>query len=414
MKSPNKILFGSLAIVVAALLWSLDGTFLRPHLYVLPSPLVVLLEHSLGFIVLVPWLFLRRADFRLITKKQWATIGWVALFGGALGTTFFTKALFLTGFKDISVVLLLQKLQPIFAIVLAAIFLRERFPARFYVYAALALAGGYLVAFKDPLTLTALATTSTAIAGFSILAAFAWGSSTTFGKYSLKNIHYGLLAALRFGLTILIMLVLARSYLGQIPSVAAPQWKTLLIIVFSSGAVAMYLYYYGLKKVTASLSSLCELAWPFSAVILDYFINKSVLSPTQYLGGFLLVGSVTYVTWLSRSRTIVGIVKTGQGKGGETGARTANLDLSLAKNLPKGLYTCQAAFDNQASRGLLYYGINTLTGVDCLEVHVLNFEGDLYGKEIRVTTEQYVRFPKKFQNIEQLGNQIKKDLYTIS
>jgi drug/metabolite transporter (DMT)-like permease len=410
MKSPNNILVGSLAIVIAALLWSLDGTFLRPHLYALPSPLVVFLEHSLGFIVLAPWLWLKRKEFKLITKKQWVTIFWVALFGGALGTTFFTKALFLTGFKDISVVLLLQKLQPIFAMVLAAIFLRERFPARFYIYTALALLGGYLVAFKDPFTFTVVARTPFIIAGFSLLAAFAWGSSTTFGKYSLKNIHYGLLSALRFGFTILIMLVLAAKNLPQIPSVGGEQWKTLLIIVFSSGAVAMYLYYFGLKKVTASLSSLCELAWPFSAVILDYILNHTVLSVTQYIGGLLLVGSVTYVTWLSRSRTIVGAVKTGQGKGGETGARTANLDLHLAKNLPKGLYTCQVAFDNREHRGLLYYGINTLSNQDCLEVHLLNFQGDLYGKEIKVTTEQYVRFPKKFKNIANLASQVQRDV----
>ena len=356
------------------------------------------------------FLFIYCGEFKLITKKQWLTVFWVALFGGALGTTFFTKALFLTGFKDISVVLLLQKLQPIFAILLAAVFLRERFPARFYIYAALALVGGYLVAFKDPLALTVVTRTPLIIAGFSVLAAFAWGSSTTFGKYSLKNINYGLLAALRFGFTILIMLVLVGKDITRVPSVGAEQWKTLLIIVFSSGAVAMYLYYYGLKRVTASLSSLCELAWPFSAVILDYVINKSVLSPTQYLGGILLVGSVTYVTWLSRARTIVGTVKTGQGKGGETGARTANLDLSLAKNLPKGLYACVVVVDNHEHRGLLYYGINTLTNQDCLEVHLLYFEGDLYGQELRVTTEQYLRFPKKFGSVAELAGQIKKDL----
>ncbi len=410
MKSSNKVIIGSLAVVAAALLWSLDGTFLRPKLFTLPSPVVVFLEHSLGFIVLLPWIFFKRSDFKLITKKQWLTIGWVALFGGALGTTFFTKALFLTGFKDISVVLILQKLQPIFAMVLAAIFLRERFPARFYIYAALALVGGYLISFKDPVTLMVVTRTSALIALFSILAAFAWGSSTTFGKYSLKNIHYGLLAALRFGFTVIIMLIPMMKYWSQVPTVSGAQWSTLVVIVFSSGAVAMYLYYYGLKKITASLSSLCELAWPFSAVILDYFINKSVLSWTQYLGALILVGSVTYVAWLSRPRIILGVVGAGQGRGGETGARTANLDIKLAKNLPKGLYACTAWFDSQAHRGLLYYGINSLTNKDCFEVHVLDFLGDLYGKELRIVTERYLRFPKKFSSVADLSKQIDKDL----
>ena len=118
----NKFFLGSLAIVVAALLWSLDGTFLRPGLFSLPSPLLVFLEHLLGFVVLAPFLFIYRTLLKEINKKSWAAIFWVALFGGALGTTFFTKALFATGFVDISVVILLQKFQPIFAIILAAIF----------------------------------------------------------------------------------------------------------------------------------------------------------------------------------------------------------------------------------------------------------------------------------------------------
>ena len=58
MRSKNTIFIGALAVVVAALLWSLDGTFLRPHLASLSPALVVFLEHSLGFIVLLPFLFI--------------------------------------------------------------------------------------------------------------------------------------------------------------------------------------------------------------------------------------------------------------------------------------------------------------------------------------------------------------------
>ncbi len=408
----NSAAIGALAVVVAALLWSLDQTFLRPHLFALPASLVVLLEHSLGFVVLMPLLIIYRRELKTITKKQWLTIFWVALFGGALGTTFFTKALFLTGFTDISVVILLQKLQPIFAIVLAGIVLHERFPARFYWYAALAIVGGYLVTFKDPLTIGHVANTTLLIAGYSILAAFAWGSSTTFGKYSLKNINYGLLAALRFGFTVFIMLVLAAKYLGQIGSVTTSAWGTLTIIVFTSGAASMWLYYFGLKRISASVSTLCELSWPFSAVIFDYFINHTVLSATQYLGGVLMVVAVYFATRGEKQYTIVGTVEHGKGQGHKTGAKTANLPLALA-TFPKGLYLCTVDFDGQTKQGLLYHGINILTNQDCLEVHLLNYTGDLYGKQITVTTQRYIRFPKKFTSVEDLAKQIAKDLRVV-
>jgi len=171
MQTKNKIFIGALAVVVAALLWSLDGIFLRPHLASVSPVLVVFLEHSLGFILLLPFLFIYKAELKKITKKQWGTIFWVALFGGALGTTFFTKALFLTGFVDVSVVILLQKFQPIFAILLSAIILKERFPLKFYVYASFALIGGYFVTFKDPSSIN-FGSATAMMALFSLLAAW--------------------------------------------------------------------------------------------------------------------------------------------------------------------------------------------------------------------------------------------------
>ena len=409
MQIKNKTFIGALAVVVAALFWSLDGIFLRPRLASVPATLVVFLEHSLGFIILIPFLFIYKLELKKITKKQWLTIFWVALFGGALGTTFFTKALFLTGFVDVSVVILLQKFQPIFAILLSAIILKERFPSKFYFYATLALVGGYLVTFKDPTSINFGSATIMMVV-FSLLAAFAWGSSTTFGKYSLKNINYGLLTALRFGFTMIIMLVPAFVYFSTLSSIKFDVWRTLAIIVFTSGAVAMYLYYYGLKKIPASLATLCELAWPLSAIIFDYVFNHNILSPTQIIGALLLVVSVTFATRLNKTKVISGTVLPGNNNGEKIGARTANLDVDLAKDLPKGLYSCKVNLDGVFYRGLLYYGINSLTNKDCLEIHILDFNGDIYGKNITASTERYLRFPKKFKSVEKLSEQIKKDL----
>ncbi len=409
MQSKNKIFIGAMAIVIAALLWSLDGTFLRPYLMSVSPSLVVFLEHSLGFIILLPFLFIYKAELKKITQKQWGTIFWVALFGGALGTTFFTKALFLTGFVDISVVILLQKFQPIFAILLSAIILKERFPPQFYIYATLALIGGYFVTFKDPISIN-FGSATMMMTVFSLLAAFSWGSSTTFGKYSLKNINYGLLSALRFGFTMIIMLIPALKYFSTLPSIETSVWRTLIIIVFTSGAVAMYLYYYGLKKIPASLATLCELAWPFSAIIFDYLFNHNILSATQIMGAFVLVIAVTLATRLNKIKIISGIVLVGNNNGEKTGARTANLDINLAKNLAKGLYSCKVGLNGVFYRGLMYYGFNSLTNKDCLEVHILEFNENLYGKNITVSTERYLRLPKRFKSVEKLSEQIKKDL----
>lgn len=415
MSQQRALLYGALAVVIAALLWSLDGTFLRPKLYSLPSVLVVFIEHLLGFIALLPFIIIYRAQMKLINKKQWAAVVWVALFGGALGTTFITKSLFLTGFHDISVVILLQKFQPIFAIILAAIFLRERFPKSFYLYAALAVIGGYFVAFKNPFAITSLPSGPVMVAIFALLAAFSWGSSTTFGKYSIKNISYGLLAALRFGLTIIIMAFPALYfYHNRISTVTGTQWGTFLIIVFSSGAVAMFLYYYGLKKIPASVATLCELSWPVSAIFFDYFLNHNILSATQLAGTTLLLLAVYKATSLNRSYAFSGTVVEGISLGGEVGINTANLDPRLAGRMPHGLFTCQVMLGECPYQGLLYYGHNSLQNKLCLEVHILDFNQDIKGKEIAITTQRYIRLPKKFSNAAELAKQLKKDLNLVS
>ncbi|MBU0626331.1 DMT family transporter [Patescibacteria group bacterium] len=62
---------------------------------------------------------------------------------------------------------------------------------------------------------------------------------------------------------------------------SSSHWLYLLIIVFTSGALAMFLYYFGLKRVKASQATILELFRPLSAVILDYSINGNILTPVQ-------------------------------------------------------------------------------------------------------------------------------------
>src|SRR3989339_383911 len=380
----NKVLVGSLAVIISALLWSLDGTFLRPHLFSLPSPFVVFLEHSLGLIILIPFLLIYKSELKNINKKTYLAIFWVALFGGALGTTFMTKALFLTGFKDISVVILLQKFQPIFAIGLAAIFLRERFPRVVYLYSFIAIAAGYFVTFSNPWTIANLKTVSALTALFSLLAAFSWGSSTTFGKYSLKNIPFGLLTALRFLFTVLIMVApVLYFYSTKFSSISNLQWSTLITIVFTSGVAAMYLY---------------------------YFLNHNILAPTQLLASLILILCVYKITTLNQSHTIIGKVKNGLNFGNKLGASTANLEVVLAKKMSKGLYSSSVEIDKEIFNGLLYYGYNSVSKTDCLELHIFNFSQMIYDKEIKIITKEYLRPQKKFKNLEDLRVQIQKDL----
>ena len=101
----------------------------------------------------------------------------ISLLGGICGTYFYTKALGYVGYIDLSIVVLLQKFQPLFAVSLAAIILKEKLSKRYLVLALFAMIGGYLVTFGNkPLSVWDNNTLIAAL--FSLLAAFCWGSST--------------------------------------------------------------------------------------------------------------------------------------------------------------------------------------------------------------------------------------------
>src|SRR3989338_4035486 len=108
-------------IIIAALLWAFDG-LIRQHLYSLPPTTIIFFEHLIGFIILTPfvWKYIRETKF---TQLEWILLLVISVLSGLLGTLWFTTALAKVNFISISVVFLLKKLQPIFAITTARIFL---------------------------------------------------------------------------------------------------------------------------------------------------------------------------------------------------------------------------------------------------------------------------------------------------
>lgn len=287
-----------LFIVIAAALWGIDGVLLRPYLYSLPVPLVVFVESGIVLIFLSPFLIGKRKQISGLNRTDWYYFFLVALFGGAIGTMAITKALFYVNFTNLSIVILIQKLQPVFALSLASIFLRERPKKIFFLWSAFAILGAYLMTFG--INLPNIHTgDKTAMAGlFALLAASSFGASTVLSKRALKNVSFEIGTYLRFlfASIILLVIVLVRGDLPVITSITSEQFFVFLIIAFTTGGAAIFLYYYGLKKLTASVSTICELAFPLTAVVLEYFLRGNLLSPVQWFGVLILFISILQVT----------------------------------------------------------------------------------------------------------------------
>lgn len=282
--------------MAAALLWSLDG-LLRRHLYTLPAPVIVFWEHTIGFIVLLPIIITTFRAFTKLTRRQWVAIAGVAFLSGAVGTILYTAALGRVNYIDFSVVVLLQQLNPVFAITAAAILLKEPLGRRFFALSMIALAAGYVVTFPH-LTVNLATGAGTAIAALmAIGAAAAWGTSTAFSRYALEGTSSLHITAARFGITPLfaLLFVFASGSTKSLGAMTSSQWLYILAITFSTGMVALAIYYFGLQRTLASRAAILELAWPMSAIFVSYTWLNERFTVTQAAGAIVLLASIVLI-----------------------------------------------------------------------------------------------------------------------
>jgi drug/metabolite transporter (DMT)-like permease len=288
----------ALAICVAAALWGLDGVVLTPRLFTLPVLFVVFVLHAVPFLLMQGFLGHAYRVILSLPVSGWLNLFAVAVVGGLVGTLSIVTALFLVDFNQLSVVVLLQKLQPVFAILLAAVFLRERPSRGFLLWATVAVAGGYLLTFGWRLPDVATGAETTRAAFFALLAAASFGSATVLGKRLLSSLDFWQATFGRYGLTtILAALLLATGGVGfPVASVSREQWVVIAVISITTGSGAILLYYWGLQKVRAMTATICELCLPLSAVFFDYVVNGSRLTPTQIAGAVVLIAAITRVS----------------------------------------------------------------------------------------------------------------------
>ncbi len=288
--------YGPFLIIVAAILWGVDGV-LRRSLYSLPPITIVFFEHLIGAILLLPF-FLPLLRKERLSKREWWAILFVSLLSGVLGTLWFTTALAKTNFIPFSVVFLLQKLQPVFAIGTAAIVLKERVSPKFITWALLAIVAAYFVTFPSGIVNLETGTGTAIAALFAVGAAFAWAVSTAFSRFTLLGHSNTYITGMRFWLTVPLAFI-TLLLLGQAESLTTPtfsQFGRLLFIALSTGMVALWIYYRGLKTTQAKVATVLELVFPLTGVFIDIVFFNTVLSWAQYFAAAVLLFAVYNVS----------------------------------------------------------------------------------------------------------------------
>ncbi|MCF7792916.1 MAG: DMT family transporter [Candidatus Cloacimonetes bacterium] len=299
MNENKKRYIGATAIILAAIMWGFDGVVLTPRLFSLNVGFVVFMLHLVPFVLMNTFLFKEYKKIKTFTKTDLATLLALSFFGGALGTLAIVKALFLVHFQHLSVVVLLQKLQPIFAIILAAIFLKEKIEKNFVLWAVIAIGASYTLTFGFHLPHAIEDADLIQASIWAVIAAFSFGSATVFGKKALNKFPYYTTNFYRFGFTAIIMFiyVLLTGAIGEFQNITTDHLMYFLIIAVTTGSGAIFLFYFGLNKVKAMVSTICELFFPISAILFDYLINDHKLSLVQWISAIIMILAVVEISY---------------------------------------------------------------------------------------------------------------------
>ncbi len=210
-----------LLVALGAALWGTDALLRVPLLEVVSPSQIVLLEHLVLLLFSVPAVALGWRYFRGFGVAQWAALLIIGWGGSALATLLFTTA-FAVG--NPTVAILLQKTQPLFAVALAGILLRERLGWAYWPCFAVAMVGAYMISFGDLGPFAALNSAELLTAALALGAALLWGSSTVLGRLVLKDVPFYALTGARLLLAVPLLagIVAVQGSLGGRAPVSSP------------------------------------------------------------------------------------------------------------------------------------------------------------------------------------------------
>ncbi|MCK5073109.1 MAG: DMT family transporter [Bacteriovoracaceae bacterium] len=295
MKSNTK---GAFLVSLCMFLRSTDVFFRKTSLLIFPPLVLVMMEHLIGSLFLLPRIKKIRSVFKLSFSEK-ISLAFVACGTSVGGVLCFTHAF---NYMNPAIVILLQKLQPVVTILLSFFILGERPRRFFWPLAPVIIISGYVLSFglKSPLNLRGTIEFYGVL--FSLLSVLFWGAGAVFGKKLLQKINYLDLVTVRyiggFLFTLILLFVLDNRF------VVAPLKNYLPIIYMAlvPGLLALVFYYKGLSHISATLSSLLELLFPLSSALIVWFFLGVKMTVVQIIAAVILLFCVTLLSLLKPVR----------------------------------------------------------------------------------------------------------------
>lgn len=294
---------GGLAIFVAAIFWATDG-LLRFHTTSELSALsVVAWEHIIALSIVGVYIFFsgNRALLK-VPQKALLTLLLAGFLGSGLATLLFTASF---AWVHPSLSLVLQKTQPLFVVALARVALKEKLPKYFWVFALLAITASLGIGIEKWENLSIETWSWNRGVFYSLGASALWGIATLLGRFATPQLHVVSATGLRFvgGLAFAIAFAFASqtSLLewNILRHAKAELWLELAALSIGPGLIAMLFYYYGLKRVKASVATFIELFYTVGGIALNSIYLEIPLQTHQWVLSLVLL---TSLTWMSSQR----------------------------------------------------------------------------------------------------------------
>ena len=155
-----------------------------------------------------------------------------------------------------------------------------------------------------------------------------------------------------------------------------------------------------------------------NVTLLDDFLISSEKVSTTKIRLFYAQGKIKEAEkYLGRPISYTGTVVRGKRLGSSIGFPTANVQLHNLTQLPRfGVYAVRVHIDKKTYLGCLNIGINPTVEANLdtkIEIHIIEFEENIYDKDISFELIEFIRDEKKFGSIDDLTAQIQLDVDKI-
>lgn len=155
---------------------------------------------------------------------------------------------------------------------------------------------------------------------------------------------------------------------------------------------------------------------PFDVTVAEHLETAGQIVSSSRLREAIAAGHLdAAAAMLGRNHAVRGTVIDGLKRGRRLGFPTANLDLTGFALPPPGIYAARAHRKGHAAcGGAVYLPANPAVAPGLLEVHVIDFDGNLYGQELTVEFVRKIRDDNlRFSSEDQLVRQIASDVANI-